>query len=144
MGPLLGEGTLHTPYSCLSHDTFQTNNHNHSNVIKGLVSRNDYWKYKTYKNVGIFHKDAILIRHGPFTRESYPTYPCSCLSQGTFQINKHNHIKQIDAAYPEIRGIRLYRFLIIAFLSTSKKKVCIKTLGFCHNEDILALHGPIT
>ena len=57
---------------------------------------------KRIKTFEFCHKDAKLIRHEPLTRESYPTYPYSCSSQGTFQINKHNHVKQIDAESPEI------------------------------------------
>ena len=52
---------------------------------------------KRIKTLEFCHKDAILTRHGPLTRKSYPTYPYFWLCQGTFQINKHNHVKQIDA-----------------------------------------------
>ena len=36
-----------------------------------------------YENFGICHKD-ILPLHEPHTRESYPTYSHSSLSQGTY------------------------------------------------------------
>ena len=118
MGPL-HRGYPTYPLYLLSQDIFQTNKHNHSNdLIKGWVSRNDNWKYKTYKNFGIFHKDAILTRHGPLTKDSYLAYPYSCLSQGTFQINKHNHVKQIDVESPEIllrkrKHVKLRGFVIM-------------------------------
>ena len=33
--------------------------------------------------------------------ESYPSYCPSSLSQGTSQINEHNHFKQVEAESPE-------------------------------------------
>ena len=57
---------------------------------------------KRIKTLEFCRKDATLTPRGPLTRESYHTYPYSCLRQGTFQINKHNHVKQIDAESPEI------------------------------------------
>ena len=83
---------------------------------------------ESIKTLEFCHKDAILARHGQLTRESYSIYPYFCLSQGTFQINKHNHVKQIDAESTEI---------------LLRKRKRIKTFGFCHNEDILSPHGPL-
>ena len=37
-----------------------------------------------YENFGICHKEDILPLHEPHTRESYPTYSLSSLSQGTY------------------------------------------------------------
>ena len=37
-----------------------------------------------YENFGICHKKDILPLHEPHTRESYPTYSHSSLSQGTY------------------------------------------------------------
>ena len=61
--------------------------------------------------------------HGPLTRKSYPTYPCYCLGQGTFLINKHNHVKQADAEFTEI---------------LLRNENIHDTLGFSHIEDLLA------
>ena len=36
-----------------------------------------------FENFGIGHKEDILPLHEPHTRESYPTYSHSSLSQGT-------------------------------------------------------------
>ena len=73
LGPFTREVTKPTSYSGLSHGTVQTNKHNHLNAIKGCVSRNDNRNYKTYKE--FCHKDAILTRQGPLTRDNYPTFP---------------------------------------------------------------------
>ena len=37
-----------------------------------------------YKNFGIYHMEDVLPLHEPHTRESYPTYSHSSLSQGTY------------------------------------------------------------
>ena len=37
-----------------------------------------------YENFGICHKEDILPLHEPHTRENYPTYFHSSLSQGTY------------------------------------------------------------
>ena len=37
-----------------------------------------------YENFGICHKEDILLLHEPHTRESYPSYSHSNLSQGTY------------------------------------------------------------
>ena len=44
--------------------------------------------------------EDILAPHGPLTRESYPTYSHSGLSQGIYKTNKHNHLKEIEAESP--------------------------------------------
>ena len=37
-----------------------------------------------YENFGICHKEDILPLHEPHTKESYPTFSYSSLSQGTY------------------------------------------------------------
>ena len=37
-----------------------------------------------YVNIGICHKEDILPLYEPHTRESYPTFSHSSLSQGTY------------------------------------------------------------
>ena len=41
-------------------------------------------KESIYENFGICHNEVILPLHEPHTRESYPTYSNSSLSQGTY------------------------------------------------------------
>ena len=85
---------------------------------------------KYIKILGLCHKEDTWTPQGPLTRETYPTYPSSVLSQNIVETNKRNHFKEIKTESPEI------------LIENSKP---IKALGFFYKEDILAhLMGSLT
>ena len=84
---------------------------------------------KLTKTLRFCHKEDILAPHGILSRASYPTNPYCVLTQGTFQTNKRNYLKETKTDSPAI--------LI-------EKIKAIKTLGFFHGADIYAPRGPLT
>ena len=83
-----------------------------------------------WQNPGILElcqKQDISVPHGLLTIESHPIYTHSGLSQGTYQTNKHNHLKEIRDCGNN------------SWIENVYKKYL-----FCHKKDILTSHGSFT